>query len=260
MPLTAHDVAFTYNYVIKNQLSNYTMYVNFIKSVVAPNDNTVVFTCTKPKANMLDMWVYIVPQHIWGSVSGKSAAGELPEQRRPSWAAAPSSSPSTRKTATPIMTANKSYWGGAPKIDEVDFIYYQNADTMVPGDEGRARCRAPGVCSSAAVPPAQERPHLQAARLIDPELDELGFNCYTGPSLGNPVLKDWHFRQALQWAIDHNKLVQIAYGGLAQPATSVLVSHLWTQPRLALGAAGRARPTRSTWPRPARCSPPRATR
>jgi len=65
---------------------------------------------------------------------------------------------------------------------------------------------------------------------IDPELDELGFNCYAGPSLGNPVLRDWHFRQALQWAIDHEKLVQIAYDGLAQPADSVLTSHLWSDP------------------------------
>ena len=77
-PLTAHDVAFTYNYVIKNQLSNYTMYVNFIKSVVAPNDNTVVFTCTKPKANMLNMWVYIVPEHVWGSISGQAAQNSYP--------------------------------------------------------------------------------------------------------------------------------------------------------------------------------------
>ena len=28
------------------------------------------------------------------------------------------------------MTANKSYWGGAPKIDEVIFQTYQNSDTM----------------------------------------------------------------------------------------------------------------------------------
>ena len=73
VPLTAKDVAFTYNYVIKNQLANYTMYMNFIKTVTAPNDNTVVFTCTKPKANMLNMWVYIVPEHIWSNISGKAA-------------------------------------------------------------------------------------------------------------------------------------------------------------------------------------------
>ena len=78
--------------------------------------------------------------------------------------------------------------------------------------------------SSKAAPPTRR------VAYVTPALDELAFNCYAGPSLGNPVLKDWHFRQALQWAIDHNKLVQIAYGGLAQPATSVLVSHLWSDP------------------------------
>ena len=66
------DVAFTYNYMIKNQLSNYTIYTNFIKSVTAPNDNTVVFTCTKPKANMLNLWVPSCPQHIWATCPAKA--------------------------------------------------------------------------------------------------------------------------------------------------------------------------------------------
>ena len=87
MPLTAHDVAFTYNYIIKNQLSQLHVYTNFIKSVVAPNDNTVVFTCTKPKANMLDMWVYIVPQHIWGKIPGKRGQSTYRTSRRSSAAA-----------------------------------------------------------------------------------------------------------------------------------------------------------------------------
>ena len=43
VPLTAHDVAFTYNYVMKNKLGNYTMYTNFItvypESVEAYNDS-----------------------------------------------------------------------------------------------------------------------------------------------------------------------------------------------------------------------------
>ena len=229
VPLTAHDVAFTYNYVIKNQLGNYTMYVNFIKSVTAPDDNTVVFTCTKPKANMLNMWVYIVPQHIWGKVSGK-AAGSTYANNPPVIGSGPFQLTQYKKDSYAVMTANKSYWGGAPKIDEVDFVYYQNPDTMV------QEMKAGSLQGSWGLLEAQFRqlkndPTYKPIACIDPELDELGFNCYTnGPSLGNPVLKDWRFRQALQWAIDHNKLVQIAYGGLAQPATSVLVSNLWTDP------------------------------
>ena len=227
--LTAHDVAFTYNYVIKNQLGNYTMYTNFVKSVTAPNDTTVVFTCTKPKANMLNMWVYIVPQHIWGSISGKSAGGDF-QNAPPVVGSGPFQLTQYKKDNYAIMTANKNYWGGAPKIDEVDFVYYQNADTMVQEMKAGTLQGAWGVLE-AQYRQLKTDPTYKPLAYIDPELDELGFNCYTkGPSLGNPVLTDWHFRQALQWAIDHDKLVQIAYGGLAQPATSVLVSHVWSYP------------------------------
>jgi peptide/nickel transport system substrate-binding protein len=228
VPLTAHDVAFTYNYVIKNQLSNYTMYTNFIKSVVAPDDSTVVFTCTKPKANMLNMWVYIVPEHIWGSISGKSAQGSY-QNNPPVVGSGPFQLTEYKKDQYAIMTANKNYWGGAPKIDEVDFAYYQSADTMVQEMKSGSLQGCWGVLP-AEYNQLKNDPTYKPLAYVDPELDELAFNCYTGPSLANPVLKDWHFRQALQYAIDHNKLVQIAYGGLAQPATSVLVSHLWSDP------------------------------
>jgi peptide/nickel transport system substrate-binding protein len=228
VPLTAHDVAFTYNYVMKNQLSNYTMYTNFIKSVVAPDDNTVVFTCTKPKANMLNMWVYIVPEHIWGSISGKSAQGSY-QNNPPVVGSGPFQLTEYKKDQYAIMTANKNYWGGAPKIDEVDFAYYQSADTMVQEMKSGSLQGCWGVLP-AEYNQLKNDPTYKPLAYVDPELDELAFNCYTGPSLANPVLKDWHFRQALQYAVDHNKLVQIDYGGLAQPATSVLVSHLWSNP------------------------------
>jgi peptide/nickel transport system substrate-binding protein len=226
--LTAHDVAFTYNYVINNQLSNYTMYTNFIKSVVAPDDNTVVFTCTKPKANMLNMWVYIMPEHIWSSISGKSAQGSY-QNNPPIVGSGPFQLTQYKKDQYAVMTANKNYWGGPPKIDEVDFAYYQSADTMVQEMKSGALQGCWGVLAAQYHQLKSDSTYKPLA-YVDPELDELAFNCYTGPSLGNPVLKDWHFRQALQYAVDHNKLVQISYGGLAQPATSVLVSHLWSNP------------------------------
>ena len=43
----------------------------------------------------------------------------------------------------------------------------------------------------------------------------------TGPSLGNPVLRDVKFRQALNWAVDKDKLTALAYQGYADPATSM---------------------------------------
>jgi len=60
--------------------------------------------------------------------------------------------------------------------------------------------------------------------------DELGYNCYTGPSLGNPVLKDWKFRQALNYAIDRDTLVSIAYDGYAAPGSTIMVQGFYRDP------------------------------
>ena len=46
-PLTARDVAFTFNYIIDNELGMFIDYVKFIDKVEAPDDTTVVFTCTQ---------------------------------------------------------------------------------------------------------------------------------------------------------------------------------------------------------------------
>jgi len=123
------------------------------------------------------------------------------------------------------LVANKHYWGGAPKIDQLILRMYTNEDTL-------ATDLKQGVIQYADVAPAefrtfQNRSGWTAHRAIDDWFNDIGFNCYTGPSLGNPVLKDWRFRSALNWAIDRDKIAAIAYEGAAVPATSFLPSGYW---------------------------------
>ena len=67
-PFTAADVVFTYTYIIKNNLTAFTSYTNNIEKVEAVDDFTVKMTCSKPKANMLRLWIPILPEHIWAKV------------------------------------------------------------------------------------------------------------------------------------------------------------------------------------------------
>jgi len=63
------------------------------------------------------------------------------------------------------------------------------------------------------------------------DVHDLGFNCYTGAaSQGNPVLKDASFRRALNFAIDKEKLVEVAYEGHAVPGSTVIVSDYYEDP------------------------------
>jgi peptide/nickel transport system substrate-binding protein len=44
------------------------------------------------------------------------------------------------------------------------------------------------------------------------------------------VLRDWHFRNALNYAIDRDNLCQLAYDGWAAPATTIIPPGMWSDP------------------------------
>jgi peptide/nickel transport system substrate-binding protein len=60
--------------------------------------------------------------------------------------------------------------------------------------------------------------------------DYLSLNCYTGESRGNPVLKDVAFRQALNWAIDRQRVVDLAWAGKAAPGSTIMTPDSWVDP------------------------------
>ena len=53
----AGDVAFTYNYIVDNEMGAFSSLTNYIEEAVAVDDLTVEIRCSKPKANMLRSWI-----------------------------------------------------------------------------------------------------------------------------------------------------------------------------------------------------------
>jgi peptide/nickel transport system substrate-binding protein len=220
--LTAKDVAFTYNYIIENDLSAFSTYTVNMKKAVAVDDTTVKFSLTKPKANILRMWIPIVPEHIWSKVSGKDAANKF-QNNPPVIGSGPFQTVEYKKSGFTRMVANKDYWKGAPKIDEVVFENYTNQDTMT------MDLKAGNIDVAFGVPVAQfnalkSEPGITARAADQKYLVELAFNAYASPnSQANPVLQDIAFRQAVSWAVDKEKIVATCMGGYADVGQSVLV-------------------------------------
>ena len=227
-PFTSADVVFTYDYIIDNELAAFTSYTGGITKVEALDDFTVKFTTAKPKANMLGMVVPIVPEHIWSKVSPKAAETSF-QNKPPIVGTGPFQVTEFKKGDYVAMTANKQYWRGAPKIDEVIFQFYTNPDSMVQDLKSGAIDACWGV-PEAQFEPLGKEPALKTIDYVVKGFDELGYNCYTGPSLGNPVLKDWKFRQALNYAIDVEKLVSIAYNGYATAGSTIMVQGFYRDP------------------------------
>jgi peptide/nickel transport system substrate-binding protein len=217
---TARDVAFTFNYIIKNQLASYTFSTSSIVKVTAPDDSTAVFTCSAPKADILSMPVPIVPEHIWSKVSGKAAQSTFPNGP-PCIGSGPYQVVQSKSGDFTRLEPNPHYWRGKPNLDELLFITYTNADTMVQD------LKAGVIDGAIGVPPAQFKSLGSASIKTVPAtawgFTQLSFNCYDSPdSKGNPVLLDPHFRQALQYAVDRDAIASLAFGGYMDPGGTLL--------------------------------------
>lgn len=229
-PLTAADIAFTINLIVDNQNATWISYLSTVSKATAVDDHTLQIDCSKAAPSMLvNLAAFpILPEHIWSKIPKKEVFNSLPN-KPPIIGSGPFECTEWKKSDYLVMQANKNYWRGAPHVDQVVFMMFTNPDTM--GQEMKAGT----IDACEGLLAAQMRmlkgsPGIVAKPIMVNGYDELGFNCYDGPSGGNPVLKDYKFRQALQWAVDKQKLCDIAYGGFAKPADTVVTGDYYHNP------------------------------
>ena len=118
VPVTATDVAFTYNYVIKNNMSHYNSTRAGIEKVKALNPTTVQFTCAHPMAigYMETESIPILPEHIWKHVSPQAAASTY-GNKPPIIGSGPFETMALVKGSYLKMVRNPYWWGQKPTID-----------------------------------------------------------------------------------------------------------------------------------------------
>ena len=227
-PLTADDVAFTYNYVVQNHMANMAVTTVGIEKAVVVDPLTVKIICSRPKADMEHIFLPILPKHIWEKVDPKVAQTNY-NSKPPIVGSGPFITTVFKKGSYIQMDRNPYYWGPKPAVDQILFLTYTNADSMT------ADLKSGGIDAAWGIPQAQFD-SLSSVKSIKPvaynfmNWDYMSINCFTGKSLGNPVLKDWRFRNALNYAIDRNTLCRIAYSGKATPGTTILPPSTWTDP------------------------------
>ena len=227
-PLTAADVAFTYNYVIKNKMAMFTIATDGIKVVKALDPTTVQIICSRPKANMESVFLPILPKHVWQNISPQAATTSF-VNKPPIVGSGPFQTVAFVKGSYVEMVRSPYWYGKKPAIDEIYFELYTSADTMT------FDLKSGMIDAAWGIPEAQftalkSTKGIQTVAYNFLNWGYLNFNGYAGKSSGNPVLRDWRFRHALNYAIDRQKLCQVAYQGYAQPATTILPPGEWTNP------------------------------
>jgi peptide/nickel transport system substrate-binding protein len=223
-PVTAKDAAFTFNKMLDDETARTAngSYVTQWESVKATDDQTLVIKTKVPQATMEALDIPIVPEHVWSKVTDVGA-----EPTYPMVGSGPYYVTEFKEAQFTKMKANKNYWRGAPKIDELHFIYYRNADAAVTalqsGQVDLVNRLTPTQFDALKSDPNITLNNAQNRRFNEIVINPgAATNDGTPIGDGNPALKDVKLRQAIAQAIDSKTLIDKVWGGYATEAAGYI--------------------------------------
>lgn len=217
-PLTASDVAFTYNTCKENSsVNDFTM----LDYAEAADDTTVIFHMTTP----FSPWPYtmaitgIVPEHAYDENYGQNPIGSgryIMKQ----W----------DKGQQIIFEANPDYYGDEIKIKKLTVLFMDEEASLAAAMAGEADVSYTASTYADMVPDGYSL--LEAA-----SVDNRGINLPTTPAeerdgivYGNDVLSDVAVRRAINIGIDRELMIEHVLGGYGTPAYSVCDQMPWYNP------------------------------
>ena len=221
-PLTAKDVEFTFNLIIN---SNYTAKLdrwklhNYIESVKAIDDRTVVFKLKEPFAPILwyiGLLIPVLPEHIWSKVDPTT----FKNTEHPI-----GSGPFKLVKYTPgvsvEMEAFDDYFAGRPKVDKLVIGLYKSTDSVLLDlQAGQIDAISGMTVSPELVPTLLKDPNIRV--VVRPDL---GYIRFMGFNLDKYPFNIREFREAIAYAIDKEYIVKTVMLGYADPAADG-----WVQP------------------------------
>jgi peptide/nickel transport system substrate-binding protein len=229
-PVTSEDVAYTFRRILDEEQGLFIDYVRQIESIETPDEHTVVFTTKDPSVQILSMYVYILPKHIWEDVPADETKSF---ENSPAIGSGPFQAVEWKKGQFARLEANPDYFRGAPHIDEVIFQFYDNDDTMVQALKNGEVDYIQGIPIN-LFKSLENQEGIETNSAPDPGFTELGFNLYEpSPEVveefdapktttGNRALLDPTVREAINWAIDEEELTEKILQGEGIPGSTIV--------------------------------------
>lgn len=220
---TAEDAAWTFNKIMTDDAAgqaNGSFVTNF-KKVTAPSPTKLVIELKEPQATMAALDVPIVPKHLWDKVGDFSKFNN--DTKFPIVGNGPFILTDYKVDQYVKLKANKDFWRGSPKFDEVVFKTYKDQDAAV---AALRKGEVSFVAGSPALTPAQANSLKGEKNVkVNEGPGRRFFALATNPGAqtkdgkkfgnGNKALLDQKVRQALFLSIDRDTLIDKVFQGHA---------------------------------------------
>jgi peptide/nickel transport system substrate-binding protein len=231
-PLTAKDVAFSLNFYREGTDFPYMNgYTTSFANATAQDDTTVILTLNSPVPNIdyLLAYLYILPEHIWSSHTGKDA---MQFDNAAMIGSGPFKLLAYAQGEYVHLAKNTDFYGTKPNVDEVVFQTFSNEDALVQAIK-TGQVDMITEFPLTALDTLKSTPNIKVVSgpAISPELNDLlinqvsSGNCPTadgGKCTGHPALQDVVVRKALAHATDKQQLVNIVLLGEGTPGLTLI--------------------------------------
>ena len=228
-PLTAEDIAFTYNlYQNQEDFPFLPVYTDYFESVEAPDEKTVVITLSEAIPNMESqlVFLYVLPEHIWSQVENPGEFENLDMV-----GSGPFKLVDYRQNEYVSLEAVKDHFLNPPKVDGAVFQTFDSQDALVQALR-TGQVDMITEMPNTAVVSLRNEPDIQVVNgpPFSPSVADIIFNVTEpedcppddGVCSGHPALRNRQVRLALAHATDKQQIIDVVLLGLGSPGLTLI--------------------------------------
>ncbi len=238
-PLTANDIAFTYNlYKNDENFAYLNSNTNYFESITAVDEQTLEIKLTEliPNVEAQMVTMYVLPEHIF-----KDAPEEF--ENTEMIGSGPFKMAEYKQGEFVRLEKNADYWADPPKVDEVVFQTFGSQDVLVQAIKTGQLDLITRMPVTAVVT-LRNDPNVEVVTgpPLSPYANDIIMNQMTpercpegdGVCSGHPALLDKNVRQAMAHATDKQQLIDVLMLGLATPGFTLAPDSFvpWFNPNL----------------------------
>ncbi|HEX2045172.1 MAG TPA: ABC transporter substrate-binding protein [Gaiellaceae bacterium] len=239
-PLTAEDAVWTGETVLKYKdgpTSILAPFLSHVKSLEAPDPQTLVITYERPVGNVLPQLqqFFILPKHVWQEHVGNNGRGLKAwnlQDDLPVVGAGPFVITKYDKKGTTIFEKNPSYYGPEPNVDAVGYQHFENEDALLASFEAGELDFLEEVPPN-AISNLEANDDVVVSNVESTDTKNFIFNSNPDKPRNRELL-DPRVREAFEHAIDREEIAEVVYAGFAEPVASIVAPQTgeWMNPEI----------------------------